>query len=63
MSKICNGHVKEALELARQLTLLADEGEADSSDDGCVVLYGVVRDCAYRIRAQAAKEKEAHAEK
>ena len=40
--------------------ILADEGEANSRDDGCVVLYSVVRDCAYRIRAEAEREREAH---
>ena len=55
-----NAHIKQTLEYARELTILADEGEADSIDDGCIVLYSVVRDCAYKIRAQAEREKEAH---
>jgi len=56
----CNEHLLETLELARQLTILADEGEADAEDDGCVVLYGVVRDSAYKMRQQAQHEREAH---
>ncbi|OVE74733.1 hypothetical protein BVX97_06415 [bacterium E08(2017)] len=56
----CNEYIKKALEVANQLTLLADEGEAQSTDDGCALLYGVIRDCAYKIRAQADREKEAH---
>jgi hypothetical protein len=55
-----NSHIREALEMARKLTLLADLGEAASRDDGCRVLYGVVRDCAYKIRASAEKERDAH---
>ena len=56
----CNKHIRQALEFARKLTVLADEGEAESQDDGCMLLYSVVRDCAYKIRAQAEREKEAH---
>ena len=56
----CNTNLREAFEMARRLIVLADEGEAESQDDGCIVLYGVVRDCAYRIKAQAEREREAH---
>lgn len=60
MSKVCNRHIRAALEVARELTILADDGEARSRDDGCAVLYGVVRDCAYKIRAEAEREREVH---
>lgn len=60
MALPCEKHIDEALEIARHLTILADEGELASTDDGCRVLYGVVRDCAYKIRAQAEREREAH---
>ena len=49
-------YVRKALQAARQLTVLADEGEAQATDDGCAVLFGVIRDCAYKIRAQAERE-------
>lgn len=57
----CDVHIAEALELARHLTILADEGESDAQDDSCVLLYSVIRDCAYRIRKQAVAERDAHA--
>ena len=56
----CDRHILETLELCRQLTILADEGERDARDDSCVVLYGVVRDCAYKMRRQGEREREAH---
>ncbi len=56
----CNKHILDALELARKLTIVADEGESDAQDDSCIVLYGIVRDAAYRIRHRAEKEREAH---
>jgi hypothetical protein len=39
---------------------LADEGDANREDNGCGVLYGLVRDCAYKIRRLAEAEKEVH---
>jgi hypothetical protein len=55
-----NRFIKRALKMSNQLSALADEGEARSEDDGCAVLYGVIRDCAYRIRQRAEQEKENH---
>ena len=52
--------IHRTLELARELTLLADQGEAQCQDDGCAVLYGVVRDCAYKIRGRAEQERDLH---
>jgi len=60
MVSTCNENIVEALEMAKQLLILADMGDLDSEDDGCRVLYGVVRDCAYKIRAQAERERDAH---
>ena len=58
--EVCNAHILDVLESARQLIILADEAEAHSKDDGCVVLYGVVRDCAYKMRLEANRERDAH---
>ncbi len=56
----CDKHILDALELCRRLTRVADEGERDAGDDSCVVLYGVIRDCAYKIRRQAEQERQIH---
>jgi hypothetical protein len=45
-----------ALDAAERLRALADEGESNSQDDGCCVLFAIVRDCAYRIRNRAQSE-------
>lgn len=60
MKRLCNEHIKTALELARQLIVLADEGERDSRDDGCRLLYGIVRDCAYQLKQEAERERNVH---
>ena len=52
-------YVRRAMRAAQELTLLADEGEAETHDDGCAVLFGVIRDCAYKIRSQAEREMDA----
>ncbi|MDA0989347.1 MAG: hypothetical protein O3A51_01170 [Verrucomicrobia bacterium] len=49
-------YIRKAMHVARQLNVLADECESEAIDDGCAVLVGVVRDCAYKIRAQAERE-------
>ena len=44
------------------MIILSDKGEAESQDNGCALLYGVIRDCAYRIRSEAEREQGAHIE-
>jgi hypothetical protein len=60
MLQPCNKHLKKTIQIAHQLIDLAEKGEAESKDNGCAVLYGVVRDCAYRIRMEAERERTAH---
>lgn len=48
--------IQEALRLAAELLKLSENGEAETTDDGCRILMGVVRDCAYKIRALAERE-------
>lgn len=47
--------------LANQLVQFADDAEQRSNDDRCFMLYGLTRDCAYRILAEADKAGQ-HAE-
>ncbi len=56
----CSKNIRKALDLARHLVILADKGEAHCKDDGCVALYGVIRDCAYKIRDSAERELKIH---
>jgi hypothetical protein len=60
MNRGCGTHILRSLELADALRCLADDGERESLDDGCVLLYGVIRDCSYKIRLQAEKELAVH---
>ncbi len=58
--KPCNDNILKALELSRELMVLADKGDMQREDSGCGVLYGVVRDAAYKIKERAQKEKQNH---
>jgi hypothetical protein len=55
-----NMHLQRSIDMAHDLISLADQGEAESCDDSCIALYGVVRDCGYRIKVQAERERALH---
>ncbi|MBL7077031.1 MAG: hypothetical protein ISS31_06140 [Kiritimatiellae bacterium] len=60
MARYTRNFIEKSLEISRQLTILADQGEASCKDDGCAVLVGVIRDCAYKVRGRAEQEREVH---
>ena len=60
MSVSTNGCIVRSLELARELREVSEEGQCVCDDDGCSVLFGIVRDCAYTIMKAAQREREAH---
>jgi hypothetical protein len=59
----CNCNIKKAIRLADELKDVADEGEEFAGDNSCLLLYGVIRDCSYRIREIAEQEKQSHKNK
>ncbi len=61
--KKCDDNIKKTLELIKEMLSLADEGDAGSEDNGCGILYSVVRDSAFKIEKLAKEEKEAHIKK
>ena len=52
-------NIVKVLELTRDMLILADQGENYCAESACGVLYGALRDTAFRIRklAEAALEK------
>ena len=42
---------------------LADQGDTDREDNGCGILYGVLRDSAYKLKKLAEEEKVNHIRK
>ena len=58
--KTCNEMLGRTLQLTEMMVELADQGDRARKDVGCGVLYGLLRDSAYKIRKVAGQEKEDH---
>ena len=58
--KPCNLHIIKTLRLVEEMMALADQGDADREDNGCGILYGVLRDSAYKLKKLAEEEKQNH---
>ncbi len=58
--KPCDRNIRLTLQLTQEMIRLADQGDVDREDTGCGVLYGVLRDAAFKIRQLAEKEKGRH---
>jgi hypothetical protein len=63
VGKAANECLKKTLKLAAAMLELADAGDAAREDVGCGVLYGVLRDSAYKLQRLAEAEREAHIRK
>lgn len=56
----CNEYILKALNIADELMSLANNGDTLRDDTGCGILFSVMRDCAYKVRREAEREREAH---
>ena len=56
MSNDCMHRLLAALELAEEMIRMTDRVENVYDDDGCLVVYGVIKDCAYKIKKAAQRE-------
>jgi hypothetical protein len=61
--KPCNHNIKKTLNLVDEMIRIADMGDIEREDNGCGILYGVLRDSAYKVKKLAEQEKEKHIEK
>jgi len=59
----CDETIKNTISIAEMMLKIADEGDMVREDNGCGVLYGVLRDSAFKIRKLAEVEKNAHIRK
>ena len=50
--------IRESIDAASRLIDLAETGEVGVEDEGCAVLSGVLRDCAFAIKKRAERERE-----
>lgn len=58
--KPCNDVITETISLAETMLLLSDRGDSVREDDSCGILYGVLRDSAYKIKKMAEAEMKNH---
>lgn len=56
----CSENIQKTLCLVEEMLRLADQGDADREDIGCGVLYGVLRDTAFKLKKLAEEERQAH---
>ena len=52
--------ITKLISLSAQLISLADAAHAQCSDDGCLSLFGLVKDCGYKFKAEAEREHRLH---
>lgn len=58
--KPCDQNIVWTIRLTEEMIRLADQGDAQREDNGCGILYGILRDAAYKIRRVAEEEKKRH---
>lgn len=58
--KRCDEILDRTLRLADMMAETADLGDGAREDVGCGVLYGFLRDSAFKLRKMAEDEKKAH---
>ena len=61
--KPCDRNIQSTLDLVEDMMKIADRGDIEREDTGCGILYGVLRDSAYKVKKLAEKEKERHLKK
>ena len=49
--------ITEAMKLAEKLLRMAEKGVPNCNDDCCLLIYGVIRDCGYKIRRTVKQEQ------
>ena len=61
--RACDKNIQSTIKLSEQMIELATKGYSECHDTGCLVLYGVVLDSAYKMKKIAEKEKQIHISK
>ncbi len=57
---IVDDNLRKVIQLCHEMLELADYGDKCRADSGCGVVYGTLRDVAYKIRRLAKSELAQH---
>jgi len=60
VEKNANAQIRSILELADRMIVISEHGFSCCDDDGCLLLNGLVRESAYRLRDAAERELYHH---
>lgn len=58
--KPCDRNIQSTLRLVDEMIKLADQGDIDREDTDCGILYGILRDSAYKLKHLAETEQAKH---
>ena len=58
--KITDSNLRKVIRLCNEMLELADQGDECRTDAGCGVVYGTLRDLAYKLRRLAKNELAHH---
>ena len=54
--------IRSIFEMSELMLVISEQGLGSCEDDGCLLLNGMLRECAYRLRDAAELERKAHLE-
>lgn len=63
MNNNTDAQIVSILNVAERMIVISEQGFASCDDDGCLLLNGMVRECAYRLRDAAELERKVHGTK
>lgn len=46
----------DAMKLAEKMLVMVKNGVPECEDDSCLMIYGIIRDCGYKIRRTVEQE-------
>jgi len=49
--------IEDAIKLADKMLSMAQNGVPKCEDDRCMIIYGIIRDCGYKIRKTVEQEQ------
>jgi len=56
--KPCDTNINRTLKLVDEMIALADQGDVEREDVGCGIMYGILRDTAYRLKKNSGAGKK-----